>query len=164
MKKYMKAILFAVLPLVALMNCQNTSDSAGNDGGGDQKVPGTNTMTFKLNGAIVTMSGIAYTKGNGESFIGKQGEGRYIQIPSVADLTSGNFDKDSNPGYFLQYSENTQGTLVTYVSGANDANTTFAVTVSATEISGTFSGVVRRVENGNVTLVNVTEGSFRVNK
>jgi hypothetical protein len=160
MKQFMKAAICAVLPLLVLMNCQNTSESTGNDTGGGQTTP-ANTMTFKLNGTVVTMSGIAFTKKPTESMIGKENEGSYIHIPGAADLTSGNFDANSNPEYSLQYSA---GGGVFYSSGGNNTNTTFTVSVNATEITGTFSGTVVRTEGQNQTTVNVTDGSFRVNK
>jgi hypothetical protein len=156
-KNKMKKMILVLMVLAVAQDCQNTAD--GQAAADQNKESSTaNSLTFKLNGSAVTLSDIAYTKGGGESFIGKQAGGSYINITTEATLTNGNFDKNSNPVYVLQYN---QGGGVSFDSGSGTANVSFTVSTTATEITGTFSGTMRRNDG---TIVNVTDGSFRVNK
>lgn len=150
----------AAIPLLWTLNCQNNTDTGATTE--ERQSGGTvaaNTLTFKLNGAAVELIGIAHTKGTGESFIGKQADGSYINYGSATTAGEGTFtaDKNSAPAYVLQY---VQGG-VSHTSDGGTANVTFSITVTATEISGTFSGTVRRNDG---TILPVSDGQFRVNK
>lgn len=155
MKNSKKILSCLVLAMLAVTHCQNVTDAAQT---AEENTPiSTNTLTFKMNGNPVTLSEIAYTKSAGESFIGKQANGSYINIGSAADFASGDYDKNSNPVFVLQYVDSG----VVYDSSNGTANVAFSVTVGGTEITGTFSGTLRRNDGA---VFNVTEGRFKVNK
>lgn len=153
MRRFLKVMLLGTLLLAA--QCQNGGETA--NAAGDTKTPTdfpANTMQFKLDGVQKTLSGIALTSNANEWFIGKQAEGRYILISPKAVLASGDFDNASNPPYALQFPDGGNA----YTSFATPL--TFKITVTNTEITGTFSGHVK-VTGGPA--IPVTEGRFRVN-
>jgi hypothetical protein len=160
MKKFSKLAMVALLPALLVLNCQNNSGD-GSGTSDDAKTPaGANSLSFKLNGNTVTLTGIAHTKGAGESFIGKQTQGSYILYTSETTPAVGTFaaDRNSVPAHYLQYNE---GGNVFYDSGGQGANVSFNITVTATEITGTFSGNVRRNDG---VIIPLTDGQFLVNK
>ncbi len=162
-ERFMKKIFFilAALTCAFFIGCQNTTEADGGKDSGKGQNPSdlpANTISFKFNGNQVTISNSVYTVGGGATVMGKELQGEYIQAATPTVLT-GTYDKNTNPKFSMFYAEN--GTA--YLSDVGAANMTFNVTVTATEVTGTFSGTLRKNTAPN-DILPVTDGTFRVTK
>lgn len=163
-ERFMKKILItlAAFSCAFFIGCQNTTDTSTEDKK-DQTVQlnpldlPLNTIKYKFGSEPITLSGSTFTVVGTSTLMGKPGPGQFIEADTAAALASGSYNKNSNPVYKLVHT--TQTAYNSSIAGA--ANITFNVTVTATEVMGTFSGTT---ESTTGVTVQVTEGVFRITK
>lgn len=157
-------LMITTLACVFFLGCQN---SANEEDKSEDKATQLNpldlplnTMKYKFGGTQITLSNATYSVVAGSTHLGAPGPGQFIIIDTAAPLTPGAYNKASNPAYWLVHDDTN---FQAHSSSAGNANIIFDITVTPTEIMGTFSGTTESTPNGGIT-TQITNGVFRITK